>query len=123
MLAKNIAQNSIFEEAKNVAIKEVCERYFSLSLRKAGKNLVARCPFHEDRTPSFVVFPATGRFKCFGCGAGGDGVSLVALALNLLPVEAARLIARDFGLPIGDKPGPEARRRAQEARQALDVLG
>jgi len=75
VLAKSIAQSSVFDNAKNVAIEMVCERYLNLTLRLSGRNLVAKCPFHEDRRPSFVVWPASGRWKCFGCGAAGGAVA------------------------------------------------
>jgi len=68
-----------------------------------------------------VVWPASGRWKCFGCGAGGDSIALLAKALNLRPLEAARLICRDFGLPVDDRPGPEACRRAADRAKQWEV--
>ncbi|MCS7050356.1 MAG: CHC2 zinc finger domain-containing protein, partial [Thermomicrobium sp.] len=48
-----------------------------VQLRKAGKNFKARCPFHQERTPSFYVFPDTQSFYCFGCGASGDALAFL----------------------------------------------
>jgi DNA primase len=53
-----------------VAIENIVGRY--ARLHRSGKNLVARCPFHNDRRPSFVIYPATQSFYCFGCRAAGD---------------------------------------------------
>jgi len=54
-----------------------------VQLRPSGSNLVGLCPFHEDRIPSFTVYPATGTFHCYGCGKHGDVISFVGLIENL----------------------------------------
>ena len=59
-----------------------------VELRASGRNLVGRCPFHEDRDPSFVVFPETRTFHCFGCRAGGDVISFLRFRMNLSFSEA-----------------------------------
>ena len=46
-------------------------------LRKTGGTYKGLCPFHQERTPSFIVTPARGTFKCFGCGEGGDAIAFV----------------------------------------------
>ena len=43
-----------------------------IRLQRAGRNWKGLCPFHDEKTPSFHVFPDRGNFKCFGCGEGGD---------------------------------------------------
>ena len=48
-----------------------------VTLRRKGVNYVACCPFHNEKTPSFVVSPAKGLFKCFGCGKGGNAVTFL----------------------------------------------
>ena len=48
-----------------------------VTLKRKGANYQACCPFHSERTPSFVVSPAKGLFKCFGCGKGGNAVTFV----------------------------------------------
>ena len=58
-----------------VPIAEVVGRF--VDLVPAGSGFRGRCPFHEDRVPSFVVYPATGTFHCFGCGAHGDVIDFV----------------------------------------------
>jgi DNA primase len=56
-------------------IVQVIGRY--VELRPSGVNLVGLCPFHEDRIPSFTVYPATGKFHCYGCGKHGDVISFL----------------------------------------------
>jgi len=56
-------------------IAQVIGRY--VELRPSGNNLVGLCPFHEDRVPSFTVYPNTGKFHCYGCGKHGDVISFL----------------------------------------------
>ena len=63
------------EILKSSSIVGVIERY--IPLRKNGANFIACCPFHSEKSPSFVVSEARGMFKCFGCGKGGDVVSFI----------------------------------------------
>ena len=64
------------EEARSRPILEVA-RSLGLEVRRAGKGWMARCPFHEDKTPSLSLTPEGGVWHCFGCGRGGDGIALV----------------------------------------------
>lgn len=87
------------EELKNRNnIDEVIGR--TVTLKRAGGNLVGRCPFHSERTPSFTVFPATSSYYCFGCGAGGDVVTFVMQTENLDYREAVEFLAKRAGIPI-----------------------
>ncbi len=60
---------------REVRIADVVDCY--VQLRKAGKTYVGRCPFHDDRVPSFTVYPEQGTFHCFGCGAHGDALTFL----------------------------------------------
>ena len=71
-----------------------------VSLKRAGANLNGLCPFHNEKTPSFTVFPATRSFYCFGCGAGGDAVSFIMKEENLDYVGALELLASRAGIEI-----------------------
>ena len=80
-----------------------------VTLKRAGSNYQAPCPFHSERTPSFTVFPATKSFYCFGCGAGGDVISFVMRAENVDYVDAVKLLADRAGIPIPED-GADAER-------------
>lgn len=71
-----------------------------VNLKRRGKNLIGLCPFHNEKTPSFTVYPESGSFYCFGCGAGGDVFSFVKLIENLDYIEAIKLLAEKSGVII-----------------------
>lgn len=90
-----------------------------VALRPAGKEWMACCPFHADRSPSFTIFDAGRRWYCFGCGAGGDVLDFVQRAYGVSLLEAAPMLgARDVpkvSLPpvLPAEEGPD---RTEEAR-------
>jgi DNA primase len=70
-------------------------------LKKSGRNFTARCPFHQERTPSFVVFPERQTWHCYGaCAAGGDIFSFVMRAEKLDFMGALKLLAAQAGIPV-----------------------
>ncbi len=71
-----------------------------VTLKRAGSNFQAPCPFHSERTPSFTVFPATKSFYCFGCGAGGDVITFIMRAENVDYVDALKILADRAGISI-----------------------
>lgn len=71
-----------------------------ISLKRRGKNLVGLCPFHNEKTPSFTVYPENGSFYCFGCGVGGDVFSFVRQIENLDYIDAVKLLAERSGVTI-----------------------
>lgn len=75
-----------------------------------------RCPFHSEKTPSFKIYPGTGGFYCFGCGAGGDVVSFAEKLFGLSPAAAARRLDADFGLGLFDAPAPDVAKDWQKRR-------
>ncbi|KLU61454.1 DNA primase [Peptococcaceae bacterium CEB3] len=91
------SQVSIFETVRNVPLNAVIQRYVDTEILWKSGHLWILCPFHQDKNPSLSI---KGQYwKCFGCGAGGDGVEFVARLHNLPKVQAAKQIAEDFGLP------------------------
>ncbi len=79
-------------------LSEVAASY--VNLRHAGRNMVGLCPFHNEKTPSFNVFPENGSFYCFGCGAGGDVITFIRRIENLDYMEAIRFLAQRAGLQV-----------------------
>ena len=79
-------------------IEQVIGSY--VTLKRAGSNLNGLCPFHNEKTPSFTVFPGTKSFYCFGCGAGGDVISFVMRTENLDYRSALETIAQRAGIAI-----------------------
>ena len=71
-----------------------------VNLKRRGKNLVGLCPFHNEKTPSFTVYPENGSFYCFGCGAGGDVFTFTKLIENLDYIEAVKLLAERSGVEL-----------------------
>lgn len=72
----------------------------TVQLRKAGKNFKALCPFHQEKTPSFYVFPETQSFYCFGCGASGDAITFLMRTEQLSFREALQRLAERAGITL-----------------------
>jgi len=87
--------NRILEENN---IVDVIEEF--LPLKKAGANYNTNCPFHKEKTPSFVVSPDKQVFHCFGCGESGDSISFLTKYKNYTFVEAAEYLARRAGIVL-----------------------
>ena len=74
--------DSFLQELKmKTDIEDVISTY--VTLKRRGATLVGLCPFHNEKTPSFTVYPATQSFYCFGCGAGGDAITFLKKIENL----------------------------------------
>ncbi len=105
--------SSITDEVKQrIDIVEMVNRY--TPLKRAGSIYKGQCPFHNERTPSFVVFPNTGTWHCFGaCGTGGDVFSFVMRKENLEFREALQLLAKQAGIDLDEREdGQGSRQRA-----------
>jgi len=76
-----------------------------ISLKKRGRNFIARCPFHDEKTPSFNVNQEKGIYKCFGCGKGGDSVTFVMEIEGLTFVQAIEYLARKYGITLEYEQG------------------
>ena len=71
-----------------------------VNLKRRGSNLVGLCPFHNEKTPSFTVYPENGSYYCFGCGAGGDVITFIRQVKNLDYIEALKVLADRAGLQM-----------------------
>jgi DNA primase len=91
-------------------------------LKKAGRNFIGLCPFHSEKTPSFTVSPEKQIFYCFGCGAGGNVFSYLMKHESLSFPEAARALAKRYGITIPAKTlSPEQRRKIDQKESLLDL--
>lgn len=91
--------DSFLQELKmKTDIEDVISTY--VTLKRRGATLVGLCPFHNEKTPSFTVYPATQSFYCFGCGAGGDAITFLKKIENLDYLDAVKTLAQRAGLQM-----------------------
>ncbi len=111
---------SVTDEIKSrIDIVELVGQY--TQLRKTGRNYKALCPFHQERTPSFVVFPESQNWRCFGaCGEGGDIFSFVMKKEGVDFPEALRMLAQRAGVQLEERTPQQA--QSAEAHQRLRSL-
>src|SRR5438046_10018022 len=94
-------------------------------LRKAGARWTGRCPFHDEKTPSFSVNAVDKLFYCFGCGKGGDLISFVRETEGLDFAEAIEWLGDRLNIPIEyeeSTPQADAERSRRDRRSALGEL-
>lgn len=92
-----------------------------VSLKKRGVNLIACCPFHNEKTPSFNVNPVRGIYKCFGCGKAGDSVKFVMDIEGIGFPEALRHLAKKYGIDIPETQQTPEDVAAQNERESLYI--
>ncbi|MCF0243691.1 MAG: DNA primase [Bacteroidaceae bacterium] len=93
-----------------------------VSLKKSGANYKGLCPFHNDRTPSFMVSPAKGYCKCFSCGKGGNAVGFIMEHEQLTYPEALKYLARKYNIEVQERELTDDERRAQTERESLFIV-
>lgn len=112
-----IPQDTIMSIIDTVRIEEVVSDF--VSLKKRGANLIGVCPFHKEKTPSFIVSPAKGIFKCFGCGKAGDSVRFIMEHEHYSYPEALRYLANKYGIVIEEKEQSPEELMAQNEREKM----
>lgn len=90
--------NQIEEIKSRLDIVQIIEKY--VPLKQAGKNYSGLCPFHHEKTPSFIVSPDIQRYKCFGCGESGDMFNFIQKIENLDFPETLQKLAKDAGVEL-----------------------
>ena len=93
-----------------------------VTLKKKGINYQACCPFHNEKTPSFVVSPSKGLFKCFGCGKGGNAVTFVMEHENMTYPEALKYVARKYGIEVAEREQTPEEVRRNDDRESMMVV-
>jgi DNA primase len=114
-----IPQEIIDEVRERSDIVEIASQY--LRLKKTGKNYKALCPFHTEKTPSFVISPERQIFHCFGCGAGGNAFNLVMKLENMDFVSALKALAQKVGVKIPQSFSPEEARGIKERKKLYEI--
>ena len=87
-----------------------------VTLRKSGVNYKGLCPFHDDKTPSFMVSPTKQICKCFSCGEGGTAINFLMKHEQITYPEALRWLAKKYNIEIQEKELTDEEKREQETR-------
>lgn len=90
-----------------------------VTLRRAGTSYKGLCPFHNEKTPSFIVTPSKNICKCFGCGGGGDSISFIMKMENLSYLDALRFLAKKFGITVVEKELTPEEKEQQTLRDKM----
>ena len=93
-----------------------------VTLKRAGANLKGLCPFHDDRTPSFMVSPAKNYCKCFACGKGGNPVGFIMEHEQITYPEALRYLAKKYGITIEEKEMTKEDIQRQDDRESMFIV-
>ena len=105
-------------EATNIV--EVVSEF--VNLRKSGVNYKGLCPFHDDKTPSFMVSPARQICKCFSCGEGGNAVNFLMKHEQITYPEALRWLAKKYNIEIQERELTDDEKREQSDRESMFVV-
>ncbi len=92
-----------------------------VTLKKRGASMIACCPFHNEKTPSFYISPAKGIYKCFGCGKGGDSLKFVMELEGLTYPDALRWMAKKYGIEIKEKEYTVEQQASQNEKESLYI--
>lgn len=90
-----------------------------VSLRKAGVNYKGLCPFHNEKTPSFVVSPAKNICHCFSCGKGGDSIHFLMEIEQMSYTEAIKWLGRKYGIEVREKELTDDEKKAESMRESM----
>jgi DNA primase len=114
-----IVDEDIERVRESSPLADVVQQY--VALRRVGRNWVGLCPFHAERSGSFNVREETGRYKCFGCGAGGDVFRFIQDIEHVDFGAAVELLAGRVGIQLRYTTGGESKDR-QRRKQLVEVL-
>lgn len=93
-----------------------------VTLKKSGANYKGLCPFHNEKTPSFMVSPARGTCHCFGCGKGGNAVSFIMEHEQMTYPEALRWLAKKYNIEIQERELTAEEKAEQTARESMFII-
>ena len=93
-----------------------------VTLKKAGANYKGLCPFHDEKTPSFIVSPARGTCHCFGCGKGGNPISFIMEHEQMTYPEALRWLAKKYNIEIQERELSNEEKEQQSQRESMFIV-
>ena len=93
-----------------------------VTLRRSGANYKGLCPFHDEKTPSFMVSPSKQLCKCFSCGNGGNVVKFVMQHEQMTYPEALKWLGRRYGIEVKEREQTAEQKAAATARKAMFVV-
>ena len=111
---------STIDQLIGIPIVDIIGKY--VKLKKKGTTWEACCPFHQEKSPSFKVFPKTNTYKCFGCGAGGNGIAFIMAKEGITFPEACRSLASGHGIHIKEEEQSNEQKAAQNHAESLYVV-
>ena len=113
--------NQTVERIKDAAnIVDVVSEF--VTLKKSGANYKGLCPFHNEKTPSFMVSPSRGICHCFGCGKGGTDISFIMEHEQMTYPEALRWLAKKYNIEIKEKELSAEEKAQQTARESMFII-
>ncbi len=112
-----ITRDTIAKILDTAQIEDVVRDF--VNLKKSGSILKGNCPFHQEKTPSFVVNPNKNIFKCFGCGKGGDSVSFMMEHEKFTFPEALRYLAQKYHIEIEESQVSVEDKQEQDEKESL----
>lgn len=116
-----IPQETIDKIYSMTRIEEVVSD-FGVSLKRAGANFKGCCPFHDEKTPSFVVSPAKGIYKCFGCGKAGNAIKFIEEYEKCSYVEAIKWLGNKYHVEIIETELSKEEKERRDIRESLQVV-
>lgn len=120
-LPKDMIERETVEKIKDaVNIVEVVSEF--VTLRKSGANYKGLCPFHAEKTPSFMVSPARGTCHCFGCGKGGNAITFIMEHEQMTYVEALRWLANKYHIEVRERELTDEEKREQSERESMFIV-
>lgn len=113
-------QSTIDKITDAAQIQDVVSDY--VTLKKRGVNLLGLCPFHGEKTPSFIVSPAKGIFKCFGCGKGGNSVHFIMEHEQISYYEALKFLAKKYHIEYQERELSPEEMAARNDRESMFLV-
>lgn len=114
------SRDQIEEIRTRLDVVDVIGKY--VQLKQAGKNYSGKCPFHVEKTPSFIVSPELQRYKCFGCGESGDIFTFIQKIENIDFPETLEKLAKEAGVTLQKKKGNTQFQRLEEINEKAAIF-